>query len=201
MKEIAQAVKAVSFKKQEFVYQAGDEADSLYVVHRGKIKIYRLSESGKEQIYRILTAGDFTGELALFTEGTHESYAEAMEDTEVCVITRQQLQKLLLRYPAISLKMMSEMSRRLEDVEVQSSRLVSEKVDTRIALYLAECADENLEEQEFTLPMSQKDLAAYLGTTPETISRKLTEFEAAGYIRQLSRRRIRIIDLDGLLLV
>ena len=52
---------------------------------------------------------------------------------------------------------------------------------------------------EFTLPMSQKDLASYLGTTPETISRKLSSLEDEGYIKQLPRRRIRILDLDGLI--
>ena len=201
MREISKTARTMNYRKTELIYQAGDRADSLYIVHRGKIKIYRLSESGKEHIYRVLTAGDFTGELALFNEGTHEAYAEALEDTEVCVITHGKLQKFLMQYPAIALKILSEISRRLDTAEVQTSRLVSEKADTRIALYLAECADANFGETEFTLPMSKKDLAAYLGTTPETISRKLTEFEEAGYIQQLAQRKIRIMDLDGLLMV
>ena len=67
----------------------------------------------------------------------------------------------------------------------------TEKVETRIALYLAESLDdEELGAAEFTLPMSKKDLASYLGTTPETISRKFNDLEEKGYIKQITHKRI-----------
>ena len=92
MEEIIKVIKSVSYKKGEIIYRAGDQSDSLYIVSSGKIKIYRLSESGKEQLLHILLPGDFTGELALFRESVHESFAEAMEDTSICMITRSDLQ-------------------------------------------------------------------------------------------------------------
>ncbi|HHU91438.1 MAG TPA: Crp/Fnr family transcriptional regulator [Clostridiaceae bacterium] len=200
MDEIVQTIKPGKYKKGEIIYRAGDESDSLYIVNKGRIRIFRLSESGKEQLVRILTTGDFTGELALFSESTHESYAQAMEDTEVCMINRRDLQDFLIRYPSISLKILSEFSRRLEKSEVQTTRVSTEKVETRIAQYLAECVENN-KSMEFLLPMSKKDLASYLGTTPETISRKLAELEDAGYIAQKTSRKIVVLDLDGLLLI
>lgn len=201
MDEIMKTVKPRSYKRGELVYRAGDQSDSLYIVSSGKIKIYRLSESGREQLVRILTPGDFTGELALFSQSVHESYAEAMEDTDVCMITRSDLQEFLMKYPSISLKILSEFSRRLEKSEKQTARVSTEKVETRLALFLAECITNKERQMEFVLPMSRKDLASYLGTTPETISRKLAEFEDAGYIKQKTGRKIEIIDLDGMLLV
>lgn len=201
MDEIMKAVKSVSYKKGEFIYSAGDQSDSLYIVSRGKIKIYRLSESGKEQTVRILTPGDFTGELALFRGSIHESYAEAMEETDVCLITRSELQDFLLKFPTIALRILSEFANRLEESEKQAARFATEKVEKRIAFFLEECLDNRKKSMELVLPMSKKDLASYLGTTPETISRKLAEFEDAGYIRQLPRRKIKILDLDGLLSV
>jgi CRP/FNR family transcriptional regulator len=201
MDEIMKVVKSVSYKKGEIIYSAGDQSDSLYIVSNGKIRIYRLSESGKEQLIRILAPGDFTGELALFRESIHESYAEAMEETNVCMITRSDLQEFLIKFPSISLKLLSEFSSRLEKSEKQTTRVSTEKVETRIALFLAECIDDKTQSMEFVLPMSKKDMASYLGTTPETISRKLAEFEDAGYIRQMAHRRIKILDLDGLLLI
>jgi CRP-like cAMP-binding protein len=200
MDEIVQTIKPGKYKKGEIIYRAGDESDSLYIVNKGRIRIFRLSESGKEQLVRILTTGDFTGELALFSESTHESCAQAMEDTEVCMINRRDLQDFLIRYPSISLKILSEFSRRLEKSEVQTTRVSTEKVETRIAQYLAECVENN-KSMEFLLPMSKKDLASYLGTTPETISRKLAELEDAGYIAQKTSRKIVVLDLDGLLLI
>jgi CRP-like cAMP-binding protein len=201
MAEIMKTVQSVSYKKGEIIYHAGDESNSLYIVSKGKIRIYRLSESGKEQLVRILQPGDFTGELALFKAATHESYAEAMTATQVCMINRSDLQKLLLKYPSISLKILSEFSNRLDESEKQTTRFATEKVETRIALFLAEALEDPSESNEVELPMSKKDLASYLGTTPETISRKLTELEQQGLIKQKSHKRIEILDLDGLLLV
>ncbi|AFM00231.1 cAMP-binding protein [Desulfitobacterium dehalogenans ATCC 51507] len=201
MAEITEAVQSDSYKKGEVIYRAGDQSDSLYIVRSGKIRVYRLSESGKEQLVRFLSPGDFTGEHALFSESVHESYAEAVENTEVCQITRTDLQKFLLKYPSISLKILTEFSSRLEKSEKQTTRVSTEKVETRLALFLAECIDKEEASMEFVLPMSKRDLASFLGTTPETISRKLTEFEDAGYIRQKAHRKIEVIDLDELLLV
>lgn len=201
MDEVLGLTHSVAYRRGETLYRAGDQSDSLYIVSKGRIKIYRLSESGKEQLLRILHQGDFTGELALFQEGFHEAYAEAMEDTSVCIMKRAELQHLLLKYPSISLKVLAEFSSRLEQSEKQTTRFATEKVETRIAHFLSECLDQEKESMTITLPMSKKDLASYLGTTPETISRKLAELEDAGFIRQISNSRIAIIDLEGLLQV
>lgn len=201
LEEISNVAHSVSFKKGEVIYHANDESDSLYIVDHGKVKIYRLSESGKEQLIRILQEGDFTGELAIFSETIHETYAEAMEDTRMCIVKRSDLQELLMRYPTISLKLLSEFSSRLGQSEKQAARFATEKVETRIALYLVECMDQHKDIMEISLPMSKKDLASFLGTTPETISRKLTELEDAGLIRQKSQRKIEILDVEGLKLI
>jgi CRP/FNR family transcriptional regulator len=193
-----QTIQSGKYKKGELIYSAGDRSDSLYIVNKGRIRIYHLSESGKEQLVRILEVGDFTGELALFSESTHESFAQAMEDTEVCMIKRKDLQDFLMRYPSISIKLLAEFSKRLEKSEKQTTRVSTERVETRIALFLSECVENN-KSMEFVLPMSKKDLASYLGTTPETISRKLAELEDAGYIKQKTSRKILILDLEGLM--
>jgi CRP-like cAMP-binding protein len=200
MDEIMAVAQTAAYKKGEIIFHSGDQADTLYIVSKGKIRIYRLSESGKEQIVRILNPGDFTGELALFKKDFHESYGEALEDTNICLIKQSDLQALLLKYPSISLKILTEFSNRLEQSEKQTTRFATEKVETRLALFLAECLSDN-QVSEFKLPMSRKDLASYLGTSPETISRKLTELEKQGYIKQKEHKKIEILDLDGLLLV
>lgn len=201
MKEIAEVIRHFDYKKGESIYRAGEQSDSLYIVRQGKIRIYRLSDSGKEQLVRILRPGDFTGELALFNENIHESYAEAMEETNLCTISRNDLQTLLSKYPAIALKILAEFSSRLEQSEKQTARFATEKVETRLALFLAECRDDEHLSNEFILPMSKKDIASYLGTTPETISRKLLDLEEMGYIRQKAKKRIEILNLEGLHLI
>lgn len=192
MDEIMEMFQSVLYKRGEIIYRTGDPSDSLYIVQNGKIRIYRLSETGKEQLVRILTAGYFTGELALFKETLHEAYAEAIEETRVCMIKRSELQKLLLKYPSISLKILTEFSHRLEQSEKQTTRFATEKVETRLMHFLVECMENNLS-NEIMLPMSKKDLASYLGTTPETISRKLSNLENQGYIKQKTNKKIEIV--------
>ena len=200
MSEIVKETNSVKHPRGHTIYHAGDTSDGLYIVHKGRIKIYRLSETGKEQLVRILGPGDFTGDLSLFTESVHEAYAEAIEPVELCVMSRDDFQQFILKYPAISLKVLSEFSKRLAKTEKQAANIAMETVETRIAMYLAEVADETMS-KTVTLPMSRKDLASHLGTTPETVSRKLADFEDNGWIRPLNNRDIEIVDLDALLLV
>ncbi|MGX4667866.1 Crp/Fnr family transcriptional regulator [Cerasibacillus sp. JNUCC 74] len=199
MDEIMKAVHSLTYKRGEIIYYAGDKAEWLYIVNTGKIRIYRLSESGKEQLVRMLQPGDFTGELAIFKDTVHEAYAEAMSPAKVCMISRTAMQNLLLKYPSISLKILEEFANRLEQSETQTTRFATEPVDTRLILFLVENMD--VHNQRVELPMSYKDLASYLGTTPETVSRVLKELEMKGYIRKKSHKRIDILDVDALLLL
>lgn len=199
MEEIAKHTQSRTFQKGEFLYQPEEASDSLYIINTGLVRIFRLTESGKEQLVRFLRPGDFTGELALFATTTHEAFAEAMKETTVCMLTRQNLQELLAKYPAISLKIMEEFSNRLERSEKQTTLVATEKVETRLALFLVEQMDPAT--QEVMLPMAKKDLASYLGTTPETLSRKLGSLEDRGLIQQVTNKQILIKDVDELLLV
>ena len=206
MAEVKKVIQDISFEKGETVYHAEDISDALYIVNKGSVKIYRLSETGKEQLIRILSPGEFTGELALFHDVTskHGAYAEALMSSSICKINRKDLQELLLSYPSISLKILTEFSNRLENSEKQATSFATEKTDTRIALFLAELVEQsNSDGDSFVvrIPMSRKDLASYLGTTPETISRQFKNFEDQGLIKQEENNKISILKLDDLLLV
>ncbi|MFS0576233.1 Crp/Fnr family transcriptional regulator [Sporosarcina sp. 179-K 3D1 HS] len=200
MAEIVKETHSVAHRRGNTIYRAGERSDGLYIVHKGRVKIYRLAENGKEQLVRILEPGDFTGELSLFTESVHDSYAEAMEPVELCVMGRENFQAFLVKYPAISLKVLAEFSSRLAKSEKQATTIALEPVETRVALYLADLVEQQ-KSMTLALPMARKDIASHLGTSPETISRKLADFEDAGWIRQTGQREIEIIDLDALLLV
>ncbi|WP_284139096.1 MULTISPECIES: Crp/Fnr family transcriptional regulator [unclassified Virgibacillus] len=196
MKEIEAVVNAVTYQKGHTIYRAGECADTLYIVNEGRIRIYRLSEAGKEQLVRIIHAGEFSGELSIFKDTVHESYAEAMDNVTICKISRSSFQKLLLKFPSISLKLLEEFANRLEQSEVQTTRFATESVESRIALYLVEISSNDT--NEVILPMSHKDLASYLGTTPETVSRVFHTLQSKGYIKKISPKRFMILDIDGL---
>lgn len=199
MDEIVKETTSQSYERGEMLYQPGDKSSRLYIVHKGRVKIYRLSENGKEQLIRILNPGDFTGELTLFNETTIDTYAEALEKTQLCVMEKEDFQQFLMKYPAISLKVLNEFSRRLQQTEETSAHIALEKVETRLAHFLVRLSEEQ-QSLSITLPMSQRDVASHLGTTPETINRKFNELIDQNMIVFQTTRKLMIKDIDGLLL-
>jgi CRP/FNR family transcriptional regulator len=201
MAKIATKATHKELKRGEYLYQAGDEDDSVYIVHRGQVRVFHLSEGGKEQLIRVLNPGDFTGEWTVFSNDTyHEHFAEVTRNTSICMINRDDLQELLNEYPEISMKILQAMSDRLSQSEKQTASVATEQVANRIIYYLEDLArEESEDEATVKLPMSRKDIASYLGTTPETLSRKFKELEDEGLIKQLPKNVIHIPSVEELL--
>lgn len=196
---IANKASMRTHERGQFIHRPGDPSNKLFIVHRGKIKVYHLSDTGKEQLVRILSPGDFAGELALFSSTDHDSYAETMQTSEICTIHQTDVRELLLQYPEISLHVLAEFSRRLGTSEKQTAAIATTSINARLAQYLADLMEQE-NSASFSLPMSRRYLASFLGTTPETVSRRLGEFEDLGWIQQTGQRKIIILDLDALLL-
>lgn len=186
-----------NYYKGETIYEAWDPLNYLYIVHTGSVKIYQLFESGKEQVLRILQAGEFFGELALFAEKTMENYVEALEETNICMIHREQMQQLMTEYPMIAIKILEQFSERMDAADKLIGELSAKDVEARIASYVLELAGKQ-ETKTITLPMTKKDLASFLGTSQETLSRRLSNFQKQGMITQEGHRKIIIEQYDRL---
>lgn len=198
---IHQKIHAVEFKKGEYLFRAEEPTNTLYIIQSGAVRLFHLLESGKEQLIRILKPGDFIGEWSLFSQDRqYEDYAYALVDTKVCQLYADDFKEVLLNYPAVSLKILEEMSRRLQASEKMTSRVANESVGTRLVNYLlGQLPSQASADHLINLELSRKELAAFLGTTPETISRKFKELETLNIIKSLSPRKIKIINFDGLL--
>lgn len=195
MMEVASITTSRDYKKGEMIYIAGEKKKTLYVIHKGKVKLTRISPSGKEQIISILGPGDFMGELSLFNDEPITNNAEALEDTTVCIIDGDKLKEIMTKYPTIAFKVLEELSRRLKRAENLIENLGVNDVETRIVQTLLDLADEN---GVINLDISKKDLAAYMGMSQETLSRKLSYFQDKGLIKQIGHRRIEILDRESL---
>lgn len=200
--QLAEVMEMISSTQQPagtHLFHAGDQSDALYVIHTGKVRLYRLSDTGKEQLVRLLIPGDFTGELALFLESEHETYAKVMENAQICKIARSDLHKLLVRFPAIAIRLLNRLAERLEEAEQQTIRVATEKVEVRLIRFLAKLMPNGQNEATLQLPMTRKDLATYLGTSPETVSRILAKLEKEGWLKQQGQKKIKIKAIDQLL--
>ena len=192
------------YDKGEIIFSYGDYFDNLFVVNRGRVKISKISVLGKEQILRILEPGGFMGELSLFKRSILNSTAEALEPTDICLIQGAKIRDLILKKPEISLKFLQKYSERVEEAEELIEQIGLRDVEQRIANFLlmeVKKIDENYyknKEYEITLPISKGDLASLIGTTQETLSRKLSNFQDSGWIKLTGQRVIVVTDLESL---
>lgn len=198
--EIASVVRPRSVPRNEQLYGAGEMNPSLRIIHTGSVKVYRITESGHEQVIRVLGPGDFLGEKALISPSTSDHFAVTLAESEICSLDHQDIRDYLLRYPSVAFTMLETLSARLGSTEDQVSAMAGEDAASRIAAYLVGLADEH-QRSSIELPITKKDVASYLGLSPETLSRRLAGFEDNGWIHQHGNRRIDILDIEALRLV
>lgn len=186
------------YRRGEFVFQAGEPSDAMYIVHEGAVKVTALSEDGKERVLRFLFPGDFDGWFALFKEAVHYAYAEAVEDAVVCQIYRADLKTILKRNPDIAYRLLGLQSERLRDADEWAGSMSFMDAEARLAKILLIFITRETKPEGRSFPVAKKDLAALIGTTPETVSRKLAAFESAGYLQLEGKSNIQILDFDAL---
>ena len=194
-KEVAEIASSRSFEKGENIYISGDEGGTLFVLHVGRVKLFRLNASGKEQVLRLVKPGEFMGELSLFSSLPLTDNAISLEKTTMCILQGHRLKELMAKYPSIAFKVMDELSRRLERAEDQIEDISLSSVEKRIARALLNLSEGK---EEILLPMTKGDLASQLGMTRETLSRKLTALQEEGLIALEGHRKVIIKDKDEL---
>ncbi|AOZ92615.1 Crp/Fnr family transcriptional regulator [Paenibacillus crassostreae] len=200
--EVMNASIGKKYKKGEIIFSLGHPSANLWIVHKGSVKISRFSSSGKEQIIRILEQGDFTGELSLFSHTILNSTAEALEPTEICLIQGKIINDLMMKSPQIAIKFLEKYTERIEMAEDMLEQLTLYDVEQRIIKILLKMLhdqkDHHTEDNTLILPISKKDLAIMIGTSQETLSRKLSFFQEQGWIEMIGQRQITILDQASL---
>lgn len=178
--------------KGDFVYQTGDRLNDIYVIHKGKVKIVRYSPDGKEQVIRILSSGDFLGELSLFNNAEMTTYAETVEPSVICLVNNDSLKDLMNESPLLTFKMMSEVSQRLVKAEtlIEHSNLRTSIAKLSNFLLTHELNNEVI------LQTTKVNIASNLGISAETFSRKLKELKEMGAIKTPTNKKIIITNYE-----
>jgi CRP/FNR family transcriptional regulator len=193
---VASAAVTRRYQRGERIYGPGDRT-GLFIVHRGLVKVHRLTESGTEQLIRLMSPGDFLGETALLADTTTDHFAVALQQSELCMIGRDGFTRLLGQHPSVAVQMLQTVSSRLGTAEQMVTALSGRSVQQRLAQQLLLLADE-AGGGVFRLPTTKKELASYLGTTPETLSRRLSALQEAGVIRLGPRGQVEVLDPHAL---
>ncbi len=180
---VAGLARPVQLKAGEFAYSANDAVSRLIVLHTGRLKIFRLSADGSEQLVRVLGPGEFTGETAVFTGQPPGDFAAALDDSQLCAFRHDDLQSLVREYPETGLSMLATVSERLSVAEHRLNSLTSHDVHSRLADYLLGLPGARRGNiATVDLPLAKKDVASIIDTTPESLSRALKSLASQGLI-------------------
>jgi CRP/FNR family transcriptional regulator len=182
------------FDANQTVFLEGDRADGLYVVLRGRVKVFKLSPKGREQTLMIMGAGEPVGEVAVLSGEAYPASAEALEPSEAFYIPRQAFLDLVGREPEVAMRLLSALSARLRSFASLIEDLSLRDVSERLAAYLLSLASTGDDpEQTVDLDVSKSQLSAAVGTVPETLSRAFQQLARAGAV-ETSGRRVHIKD-------
>jgi len=168
----------------EMIFNDGEAAHSFYIVASGKVKVFKLSPDGKEQILMLAQPGDTFAEAAMFAGVEYPASAEALETSELVAINRDRFAGLLARSPELALNLIARLAWLLRQMTRLIEGLSLSDVTTRLARYLCALRVEGGDGQsEIHLEEKKGILAAQLGTIPETLSRSFAKLTKDGLIR------------------
>jgi CRP/FNR family transcriptional regulator len=186
-----------TYGKGHTLFLEGSTATGFYVIISGRIKIYKLSLEGKEQILHIFGSGEFFGEVPVFAGGNYPAHAMAIESSRVLFFPRDAFVDLIRKEPSLALNMLAILSKRLRRFTHLIEDLSLKEVPGRLAAYLLYLSEQNKRLDSFDLDTTKTQLASLLGTIPETLSRILGKMSQLELIH-VDGRRIKVLDRKAL---
>lgn len=186
-----------TFRRGETIFSEGDPGTGFHIITTGRVKVYKSSPDGKEQILHIMGQGEPFGEVPVFTGRRFPACADALADTMTLFIPREGFIDCIRTEPTVALTMLSVLSQRLRGFTVLIEGLSLREVPARLAAYLLYVSD-RAGTDDLRLDISKAQLASILGTMPETLSRILTRMNREGIIASNEKRRIGIRDRAAL---
>ena len=198
LERIAEISHEKNYKRGESIFFEGDEATGFYVVAEGKIKIFKMSPDGREQILHIFGPGEPFGEVPVFHGQPFPANAVTMAPSALLFFPRREFVDLVVSTPSLALSMLAMLSLRLRRFASQVESLSLKEVPGRLAAHLVYLAEEQGRTDRVVLDIPTGQLASLLGTSPETLSRIFARMSEEGLIR-VHGKKIELLDYDELL--
>lgn len=197
LNKIASITIPKTFSRGETIFFEGDEGIGFYMVAEGRVKIFKMSLEGKEQILHIFGPGEPFGEVPVFHGQPFPANAMSLVKSKLLFFPRQEFVDLVTNNPSLALNLLAMLSLRLRRFANQIESLSLKEVPGRLAAYLVYLAEEQGDSEKVTLDIPKGQLASLLGTIPETLSRIFAKMTEEGLIR-VEGRTIYIDDFEGL---
>ena len=189
------------FSPGELLFSEGEPCNGLHIIARGKVRIFKTSVNGREQVLAVNVPGEIVAELPVFDGGPFPPSCSAIEETEIAFISRRDFQAYCMEHPEVSLKVLKVVGTRLRRLVGIIEELSFTTVRQRLIAVLVKLAQSDGKRTErgieFQLPGTHQELANQLGTVRELISRNLMRLQAEGLL-DVDARQIVVKDMKGL---
>ncbi len=195
IEEIDRATTVSTARRGKILYMPEDTSEVLFLLKEGRIQLYRISPDGKKLVIGTIAPGAIFGEMALIGQGMHNTFAEATEDCVLLVMSREDVERLLVTKPMVALRIFEELGSRLKETESRLEEIAFKGIPARLASLLLQLAGEHGDDT--ITGMTHQDLGEQIGTYRETTTQTLNTFKADGLIA-IGRKRITILDRPGL---
>ncbi len=195
IEEIDRATTVSTGRRGKIFYMPEDTSEVLFFLREGRVQLYRISPDGKKLVIATVGPGAIFGEMALIGQGMHNTFAEAMEECVLLVMSREDVERLLVTKPQVALRLFEALGTRLKETEARLEGIAFRGIPARLASILLRLAAE--QGSDTIVGMTHQDLGEQVGTYRETTTQTLNSFKAEGLI-DIGRKRITILDREGL---
>ncbi len=195
LQALAQDRNINTYKKKQTVYSLGNHPNRLYYVLKGKIKTYKTNDDGKELVTELFNTGDFLGHVALLQQTPYRDTAEALEETELAVIPKEDFEELVNNNADVAKKFIQLLAKNIAVKEDQLLGLAYNSLRKKVAeaLVLLQKKYQQNNPEEFIIDISRENLASIAGTATESLIRTLSDFRNEKLI-DIKDGRIKILD-------
>jgi CRP/FNR family transcriptional regulator, cyclic AMP receptor protein len=168
------------YKKKQTIYTEGNHPNRLYFVLKGKIKTYKTNEDGKELVIDLFSPGDFLGHIALLEGSAYKDTAEALSETELAVIPKEDFDELINNNPEITKKFIQLLAKNISEKEEHLLGLAYNSLRKKVAdaLILLQKKYQKKSDDNFSIDISRENLASIAGTATESLIRTLSDFRS-----------------------
>jgi CRP/FNR family cyclic AMP-dependent transcriptional regulator len=195
IEEIDRATTMSACRKGKIFYMPEDTTEVLFLLKQGRVQLYRISPDGKKLVIATIGPGSIFGEMALIGQGMHNTFAESIEECVLCVMSRDDVEQLLMSKPMVALRIFEVMGRRLREAETRLEEIATKGIPARLASLLLQLAEEK--GSDMIVGLTHQDLGEQIGTYRETTTQTLNSFKTQGLI-DIGRKRITILDHEAL---
>ena len=201
LEEFSRRVPDTHVKPGRILYAPGDRSEALFMLKKGRVRIYKVTPDGWEFTLAVVEAGTMFGEMALTAQRLREAYAEATEPSEICILRSFDLERLVRDNPDVGLRMMRVLGERLRACETRLEDIGLKDVPARLANLVLQLAESEgvmtSEGPKIPTRYTHRQLATMIGSSRETVTRAFTKLQEAGAV-ELRRRHIHVKDVPAL---